>query len=122
MQILQQIFQQILEYWPVIVALSPALRHKLQHELVQPAIIVLAVGTAIVAAAVVIAGRVRAVSFLPMLLFALLPFLLRLESGNWTPNNAELQYGDIYAIWKGSLAWGCLMAAAMIDAIRFAKS
>ena len=60
-------------------------------------------------------------TFLPIFLLALLPFLLRLESGNWNPNNAELQYGEIYETWKGSLAWGCLMAGAIVDAIRFAK-
>ncbi len=117
-----QILQQILEYWPVIAALSPALRHRLQHDLIQPAPVVLAVGTAVVAAAVVVAGRVRAATFLPILLFALLPFLLRLESGNWDPSSAELPYGDIYQTWKGSLAWGCLMAGAMVDAIGFARS
>jgi hypothetical protein len=121
MQILQQILQQILEYWPVIAAHSPALRHKLQHELNQPSLVILAVGTAAVAAAVVLAGRVRAMTFLPIFLLALLPFLLRLESGNWNPSNAELQYGEIYETWKGSLAWGCLMAGAIVDAIRFAK-
>jgi hypothetical protein len=119
---MQIIVQQILEYWPVIAALSPALRHELQHELIQPAPVILAVGTAVVAAAVVVAAKLRAVNFFPMLLFALLPFLLRLESGNWGPNSAELQYGEIDTTWKGSLAWGCLMAGAMVDAIGLAKS
>jgi hypothetical protein len=119
---MQIILQQILEYWPVIAALSPALRHELRHELVQPAPIILALGTAIVATAVIVSARVRAVTFLPMLLLALLPLLLRLEGGNWDPNSAELQYGEIYTTWKGSLAWGCLMAGAMLDAIGFVKS
>jgi hypothetical protein len=119
---MQIILQQIMEYWPVVAALSPALRHKLQHELIQPAAIILAVGTASVAAAVVLAGKVRSATFLPVLLLALLPFLLRLESGIWGPNSAELQYADIYETWKGSLAWGCLMAGAIVDAIGFAKS
>lgn len=119
---MQIILQQILEYWPVIATLSPALRHELKHELFQPAPIILAVATAIVAGAVVAAEKVRAVTFLPMLLFALLPFLVRLESGNWGSNGAEVQYGEIYATWKGSLAWGCLMAGAMVDAAAFVKS
>ena len=60
-------------------------------------------------------------TFLPILLLALLPFLLRLESGNWNSNNAELQSGEMYETWRGSLTWGCLMAGALVDAIRFAK-
>jgi hypothetical protein len=111
------ILQLILEYWPVIAALAPALRHVLQHDVIRLAPVILAVGTTSVAAAVVVAEKVRAVIFFPVLLFALLPFLLRLESGNWDPHSAELQYGDIYATWKGSLAWGCLMAGAMVDAL-----
>jgi di/tricarboxylate transporter len=119
---MQIILQQILEYWPVLAALSPALRHELQCGLMQPAPAILAVGTAIVAGAIVVAAKVRAITFLPMLLFALLPFLLRLESGNWDPNSAELQYGELFAIWKNSLLWGCLMAGAMVGAIGLAKS
>jgi hypothetical protein len=120
MQILQ-----ILEYWLVIVALSPALRHELQYELMQLAPIILVMGTPIVAGAVVLAAEIGPAAFLPMFLFALFPFLFHLEGADYDPNGATLQYGEMSATWKHSLAWGCLMAGVsltMIGAIGPAKS
>ena len=46
MQDSQRIFQPSLEYWPVIACAFPRARHEFQHELIQPAPVILAVGTA----------------------------------------------------------------------------
>ncbi len=85
-----QILQQIPEYWPMLVALWLALRHELQHEFTRLAPVILAVETALIAGAAVVTAKVRAAAFFPMLLFALFPFLMRLETRNRDPNSARL--------------------------------
>jgi hypothetical protein len=112
---MQTLLQNLTEYWPIMGALSPALRRELQQELVPmiPAMFSLAGGLMAAGAAMAVkAGGVAGI--FSAFFLGLFPFMTRLENRRNDPGVANVEYGKFKVIWQGSLALGCLVAGLLL--------
>ena len=111
---MQTLLQDFTDYWPMMGQLSPALRRELQHEIVPLVPIILSLAAALVVAGVTMLLKIGTAAFFSMFLFALAPFLMRLESRRSDPSTANIEYGKLKVSWQGGLALGCLVAGLLL--------